>query len=48
MLHFTAPVPPILPQGIRRLTHDTLGVLELFLVPLPPGAAGGRCQAIFS
>ncbi len=47
-LIFTAPSPPILAQGMRHLTHDSLGELELFLVPLQPDAGGGRYQAIFN
>ena len=38
-LVFVGPAAPALEQGTYRLTHDTLGVLELFLVPL--GAASG-------
>lgn len=37
------PDPP-LPQGIHRVEHDTLGALEIFLVPI----ATDRYQAIFT
>ncbi|MGO9960811.1 MAG: DUF6916 family protein, partial [Solirubrobacteraceae bacterium] len=47
-LIFTAPSPPILAQGMRRLTHDSLGELDLFLVPLQPDSGGARYQAIFN
>jgi hypothetical protein len=30
-----------------RLEHSALGLLELFLVPIEPDAAGLRYQAIF-
>ena len=37
------PDPP-LAQAIHRLEHETLGVLELFLVPLGPA----RYEAVFA
>ena len=37
------PEPP-LAQAIHRLEHETLGVLELFLVPLGPA----RYEAVFA
>jgi hypothetical protein len=33
---FHGPIEPILPQGIYRLEHEQLGVLELFIVPIGP------------
>lgn len=33
---FHGPLAPVLPQGIYRLEHDKLGVLELFIVPVGP------------
>jgi hypothetical protein len=42
------PGAPVLPQGIHRLAHDQLGVLELFLVPLGPDDAGMRYEAVFN
>lgn len=47
-LIFRGPPEPIMPQGTYRLHHDTLGALELFLVPVQPDAAGTRYQAIFN
>jgi hypothetical protein len=35
-------------QGIRRLTHETLGELELFLVPIGSDATGVRYEAAFA
>jgi hypothetical protein len=37
------PAPP-LPQGIRRVEHDALGALEIFLVPVGPD----RYEAVFT
>ena len=42
------PVRPILPQQIYRLNHATLGVLELFLVPIGPDQSGMCYQVIFN
>lgn len=42
-----APGAP-LPQGTRQLTHETLGELELFLVPIGSDAAGVRYEAAFA
>lgn len=33
---FHDPLEPVLPQGIYRLEHEQLGVLELFIVPIGP------------
>ena len=41
------PNPPSA-QGIHRLEHDVLGGLDLFLVPIGPGADGRhRYEAVF-
>lgn len=37
-----------LPQRLYRLTHDHLGQLELFLVPIQPDQQGPRYEAIFN
>lgn len=47
-LLFRGPSQPILPQAIYRLTHDQLGSLDLFLVPLQPETDGARYQAVFN
>ena len=42
------PNPPV-PQGMRRLDHELLGSLDLFLVPIGPGADGQhRYEAVFA
>lgn len=33
---FHGPLEPVLPQGIYRLEHERLGVLDLFMVPVGP------------
>lgn len=35
-------------QQIWRLEHETLGTLDLFLVPLGPDANGMRYEAVFN
>jgi hypothetical protein len=45
---FSGPGDPILPQGIHRLEHETLGPLDVFLVPLQPEAGEARYQAVFA
>ena len=42
---FRGPRQPVLDQRIRRLEHDTMGVLELFLVPVGPDDAGMLYEA---
>ncbi|MGH3149789.1 MAG: DUF6916 family protein [Streptosporangiaceae bacterium] len=32
------PLDPVMPQGICRLEHEQLGMLELFIVPVGPAA----------
>lgn len=36
------------PQKIYRLTHDKLGAMEIFLVPIAPSAGNSLFEAIFS
>lgn len=38
---------PTLPQRIYRLEHPSLGAMDVFLVPVGPGAAGMRYEAVF-
>jgi ribosomal protein S18 acetylase RimI-like enzyme len=47
-LVFTSPGAGHEPQHIFRVEHATLGVLEMFLVPLGPGPRGMRYEAVFS
>src|SRR3954453_23212123 len=41
------PSPP-LPQRICRVEHETLGALDIFLVPLGPDEVGQRYEAVFT
>jgi hypothetical protein len=45
---FRGPPQPVLEQRIRRLEHDRLGVLELFLVPIGPDDTGMLYEAVFT
>ena len=47
-LVFTGPMELMLSQGIHRLEHTQLGVLEIFLVPIQPTDGQARYQAIFN
>ena len=45
-LLFRSPVPAL--QGTYALLHDSLGRLEIFLVPIAKDGAGMQLEAIFS
>lgn len=45
---FRGPGDVLLPQGIFRIEHDTIGTFELFLVPIGPDEQGLLYQAIFT
>ena len=48
-LEFVGPQQPVLEQRIYRLRHETLGLLEIFLVPIGIDAAGGlQYEAVFN
>lgn len=47
-LIFHAPAGSAISQGIHEFRHPSIGVHELFLVPLGPDAAGLRLQTIFN
>ncbi len=47
-LVFRGPPTPYAPQGTHQLQHDSLGRIDLFLVPLGPDASGMRYQAVFT
>ena len=47
-LTFRGPGDPLLPQGIYKLEHDSVGPLEIFLVPLGQTAEGTTYEAIFN
>lgn len=46
-LFFRGPASPLLQQGIRRLEHAHLGVLELFLTPISLSPEGATYEAVF-
>jgi uncharacterized protein DUF6916 len=47
-LVFRGPSRLYLPQKMYRLEHDTLGTLEIFLVPIGVHAEGLQYEAIFN
>jgi hypothetical protein len=47
-LVFRGPPEPIMPQRIYRIEHDSVGPLEIFIVPLGPHAEGMRYEAVFA
>lgn len=47
-LIFRGPAAPLVPQRTWPITHETLGRLEIFLVPIGPDASGMRYEAIFN
>lgn len=47
-LLFAAPQGPWLPQAIYPLTHPSLGIMEIFLVPIGVLSGGNGYQAIFA
>ena len=47
-LIFRGPHSPVFPQRIWPLTHESLGRLEIFLVPIGPDASGMRYEAVFN
>ena len=42
------PVEPLLPQMIHAMENDTIGALELFMVPIGPDGEGMRYEVIFT
>ena len=47
-LVFVAPKGPWLPQAIYPVKHPSLGMMEIFLVPIGPLPSGNGYQAIFA
>jgi ribosomal protein S18 acetylase RimI-like enzyme len=47
-LRFRGPATSAPTQGIRRLAHDEMGELEIFLVPIAADADSTTYQAVFS
>ena len=46
-LALRGPRQPVLPQQAYTLTNETLGSLEIFLVPIGSDEAGVRYEAVF-
>lgn len=47
-LLFQGPADPLLPQGTYRFEHGSVGVLEIFIVPLGRDEHGSVYQAVFA
>src|SRR5512146_2800722 len=47
-LLFYGPARFFLPQAIHRLKHDSLGEIDLFLVPVGQDSAGFQYEAVFN
>jgi hypothetical protein len=47
-LDFRGPVEPLLPQSIYRLEHESVGEMEIFIVPVGRTEAGTDYEAIFT
>lgn len=47
-LHFHGPLEPVRPQSTYRLDHESIGPIDLFLVPLGPDEAGMRYESVFA
>jgi hypothetical protein len=47
-LIFRGPLAPLIGQQIHILDHDTLGRLDLFLVPIGPDNGGMCYQVVFN
>lgn len=47
-LVFIGPNDPMLLQAIHRMTHDEMGALEIFLVPIGKDERGYSYQAVFN
>jgi hypothetical protein len=45
---FRGPSEPILPQSIYQITHEKLGKLDLFLVPVGQDKQGMQYEALFA
>ncbi|MSR13601.1 MAG: hypothetical protein EXR86_03370 [Gammaproteobacteria bacterium] len=48
LLLFSGPVAPLLPQRIYHLEHQSLGGIDLFLVPIGPHESGIGYEAVFN
>jgi hypothetical protein len=46
-LTFRGPLEPVLPQSIYHLEHDSVGAMEIFIVPIARNEAGTTYEAVF-
>lgn len=46
-LLFLGPADPVLPQRIYRLEHESVGPLEIFIVPVGRDQSGTTYEAVF-
>ena len=47
-LLFLGPAEPVLPQHIYRLEHESIGPLEIFVVPVARDETGTTYEAVFA
>ena len=47
-IYFLGPAETFLPQDIYRVTHDQMGDLDLFLVPIAGDELGFRYETVFN
>ena len=47
-LLFRGPPEPVLPQRLYAMEHETLGTIEIFIVPIGPDKEGMRYEAVFN
>lgn len=47
-IFFKGPANPVLPQRTYALSHEALGDIELFLVPIGPDVEGFGYEAVFN
>jgi hypothetical protein len=45
---FSGPPETFLPQGVYQLNHESIGELELFLVPIAGDQRGFRYEVVFN
>ena len=45
---FRGPLEPVLPQQVYEVKNDTIGSVEIFLVPIGPDKSGMRYEAVFT
>lgn len=47
-LFFRGPGKPFLPQHTYSLSHETMGDIDIFLVPIAPDGDGFQYEAVFN